>query len=142
MSLVCSLHAHQSFCFKKITGTNWFFNFFIFKLFLFPGLRRTRSLSRVFTLCTVQHLAGCRDLNTSCCDRSQVCYQWATHTPFLIFTYPYFTLKKLWHPSISNFRNQSNLVCILIHLCELVVCKKGNGIHKHSNCMYCFLYHF
>ena len=48
-------------------------------LFLFLGLLRVCCPSRVFTLCTLHYLAGCRDANPSCCDRSQMCYQWATH---------------------------------------------------------------
>ena len=43
-------------------------------LFLFPGFRTS---SRVFTILKVpvQHLAGCRDSNPSCCDCRQVGYQ-------------------------------------------------------------------
>ena len=34
------------------------------------------------------YLAGCRDSNPSCCcDRSQVCYQWASHIPDELHTY-------------------------------------------------------
>ena len=35
----------------------------------------------------VQYLAGCRESNPSCCDRSQVCYQWATHIIFCSSAY-------------------------------------------------------
>ena len=29
----------------------------------------------------LQYLAGCRDSDPSCCDRGQICYQWATRIP-------------------------------------------------------------
>ena len=54
-----------------------FVNFSFFQLFLTPG---SLSPSRVFKL-YVHILVGCRDSNLRCCDRSQVCYQWATHIP-------------------------------------------------------------
>ena len=58
----------------------------IFLLFLFLG---SRTPSQDFYLCTVQYLAGCRDSNPSCCDRSQVCYQWA-NISYLYKLYLYF----------------------------------------------------
>ena len=63
---------------------------------MFPGVRRVRSPPREFSL-YVQYLAGCRESNPSCCDRSQVCTVqamsythpwWATHIP-MSYTYPY-----------------------------------------------------
>ena len=65
---------------------------FFFYLFLFPGSRRVRWVnfalrpdSRVFTFKYSTYLTGCRDSNLSCCDRSQVCYQWHNelHTSLL-----------------------------------------------------------
>ena len=51
-------------------------DFFFFSLFV-PGV----PYSVPGFLLYVQYLAGCRESNPSCCDRSQVCYHWATHIP-------------------------------------------------------------
>ena len=60
--------------------TIFLFNYFCFYWSLVSVLR-----PGVFTLLyvIVQYLAGCRDSNPSCCNRSQVCYQWqwASHIP-------------------------------------------------------------
>ena len=58
--------------------TIFLFNYFCFYWSLVSVLR-----PGVFTLLYVRYLAGCRDSNPSCCNRSQVCYQWqwASHIP-------------------------------------------------------------
>ena len=44
----------------------------------------------------VQYLAGCRDSNPSCCDHSQVCYQWATRISYELHTFPMSYTHPLW----------------------------------------------
>ena len=56
------------------------------KVFVFFSLlfAQVPVLRPGFSLC-LQYMAGCRESNPSCCDRSQVCYQWATGVPFSSF---------------------------------------------------------
>ena len=57
--------------------------YFFLKLFLFPGFSRTPSRDFNFTYNSIWQDAGIR--TRVCCDRSQVCYHWATH-PFELHT--------------------------------------------------------
>ena len=52
MSLGGTVPLYQYHCFQPAKGLEQM-KIFLLKLFLFPGLRRVRSPSRVFTLCTV-----------------------------------------------------------------------------------------
>ena len=58
-----------------------FSRFFCIFVTLFVLRVKEGPLSTPRFLLYVQYLAGCRESNLSCCDRSQVCYQWATHIP-------------------------------------------------------------
>ena len=79
----------------------WRYEGFFFFTQLFPGF----PYSVPGFLFHVQYLAGSRESNLSCCDCSQVCYQWATDIPnFQIFIFSFILVLKIiltsrcqWH---------------------------------------------
>ena len=88
---------------------------------------------------SVQYLAGCRDSDPSCCDCSQVCFQWATHIPKLNL-YPFF-LKVYFNARLCSFVFLHYFYLLLI-LDMLQYIFQFSDIYPFLNALFICMYNF